>query len=101
MREVDPVAVELDYALLLRELDVVDSSSRQRLEQRHRGSRKGGDCNERLTDTRRQIHGVDLGVAVIGEAQGHPLALGRKARRERHPREVRRRLPAGRSRGCE
>src|SRR6266516_2168754 len=54
MREVDPVAVELDHALLLGELDVVYNSSRQRLEQRHRGSRKGGDRNERVADTRRQ-----------------------------------------------
>jgi len=54
MREVDPVAVELDHALLLGELDVVDNGSRQRLEQRHRGSCNGGDSNERLADTRWQ-----------------------------------------------
>src|SRR6266568_3243735 len=54
MREVDPVAVKLDHALPFGELDVVEDTSRQRLEQGHRGSRKGGDSNERLADTRWQ-----------------------------------------------
>jgi hypothetical protein len=54
MREVDTVAVQLDHALLLGELDIVDNASGQRLEQRDRGSCNGGDRNERLADTRRQ-----------------------------------------------
>ena len=54
MREADPVIVELDDALFLGELDVVDNSRRQPLEQRHRGSRKRSDSNERLEHTGRQ-----------------------------------------------
>ena len=54
MREADPVTVELDDALLLCEFDVVDNSRRHTLEQRHGGSRKRSDGNERLQDTGRQ-----------------------------------------------
>src|SRR5690242_5110338 len=54
MREVDPIAVELDHALLLGRLDVLDDAGCQWLEQRHRGGGEGSDCNERVADSRRQ-----------------------------------------------
>ena len=54
MREADPVTVEFEHASLLGELDVVDHSGSQRLEQHNRGSGEGGDGNKRLAYARRQ-----------------------------------------------
>ena len=53
MGEVDAVAVELDHAVFLGQLDVVDNLSPERLEQCHRRSRKRRHSYERLADTRR------------------------------------------------
>jgi hypothetical protein len=54
VREVDPVAVELDHAVLSGLLDLGDNARPERLEQRHRGGREGGDRDESVADRRRQ-----------------------------------------------
>ena len=42
----------------------------------------------RVALPRAQIHRVDVGVAVIGEAHDHLVAVGREARREGHAGKV-------------
>ena len=88
MREVDPVAVELEHASTPRKLDVVDGRGRKRLQQRHRGSRERGNGDERLAHPRRQ--------RARGGRQRALQALGKRDRPRRPRRSCRRsaRVPA-------
>ena len=72
--KLDSVTVELDDALLLCEFDVVDNSRRHPLEQRHGGSRKRSDSNERLKDTGRQRRNrsVTRALKLSGSSTSEP-----------------------------
>ena len=71
MRESNPVAVELEQAPSLRELDVIDDGASQRLQHGHRRRSKRGDSDERFphaTGQRTQALRYD-GPQAFGQRQ--------------------------------
>ena len=91
MREVDPVAVELDDALLLGHLDVVDNV-RQRLEQGDRGAARAATATSVVADVRRKYSQPfrHEGAQTLGSAT-FALSTGQRPRQSPARARVRRR----------